>query len=85
MSFGWWYTATPQECSGCGRTDEMVQAPTRRCMGCDGVDLGWLRSLRGPPGLSPLVVDVVAQGYPPCACPRCVSRRSPARRERRTS
>ena len=28
---------------------------------------------------------VVAQGYPPCACPRCVSRRSPVRRERRTS
>ncbi len=61
MSFGWWYTATPQECSGCGRTDEMVQATTRRCLGCDGVDMVWLRSLRRPPGLSPSVEAVAVK------------------------
>ena len=42
----WFYTATPQECSGCGGTDEMVKATTRRCLECDGVDMAWLRSLR---------------------------------------
>ena len=57
----WFYTATPQECSGCGRTDEMVQAVSRRCLGCDGVDMVWLRSLREPPGLSPSV-EAVAVG-----------------------
>lgn len=42
----WFYTATPQECSGCGGTDEMVKATTRRCLECDGVDMAWLRSPR---------------------------------------
>jgi len=62
MSFGWWYTATPQECRGCGRTDETVHATTRRCMPCDGVDLSaWPR----PVALSPSVVALarpVAEG-----------------------
>jgi hypothetical protein len=36
---GWWYTATPQECSGCGGMDRMVNALTKRCLPCDGVIL----------------------------------------------
>jgi hypothetical protein len=57
----WFYTATPQERSGCGRTDEMVRATTRRCMGCDGMDMDWLRSLREPPGLPPSVEAVAVE------------------------
>ena len=64
----WFYTATPQECSGCGGTDEMVRVSTRRCMECDGVDMVCIRSLRPqqllPTALSPnvLAVGITAEG-----------------------
>jgi hypothetical protein len=35
----WWFTATTQRCSGCRRTDAVVNAATRRCLPCDGVEL----------------------------------------------
>lgn len=33
---GWWYTATPQPCSGCGGAESMVSALRRRCPACEG-------------------------------------------------
>jgi hypothetical protein len=52
----WFYTATPQRCSGCGRADQMVRATTRRCPRCDGVDLSTVR--RRPTAASPRNVAV---------------------------
>ena len=34
---GWWFTATPQKCSGCGGTNRMVSAREKRCLPCYGV------------------------------------------------
>lgn len=62
----WFYTATPQECSGCGGTDEMVNATTRRCLECDGADMVGLPRLqpqkRWPVALSPYVLATEQAG-----------------------
>jgi hypothetical protein len=53
---GWWYTATPEKCSGCAGTDRMVNALTKRCLPCDGVTFpvgSWL-----DPAPSPVVETI---------------------------
>jgi hypothetical protein len=86
--FGWFYTATPQECSGCGRTDQAVRATTRRCLPCDGVDLKRLQELRRPSTLHPLMlamsvgVELVSAAVwveRPGPCAECARLREQAR------
>ena len=80
------------------RLPQRLPAPQRFVHGCllgvRAVTMTMKVYRLGPDGERQTVSDrttdgvplaVVAQGYPPCACPRCVSRRSPVRRERRTS